>query len=405
MPILSKPKVVVLGAMSKMPVGGMVFITLQYVMGLKRLGFDVYYVEAHARTPSWLMKDEHDDGSALAAAFIAGMMRRFDLGDDRWAFHALHDRGQCYGLSIDELRRVYREAALIFNLHGCTTPRPEHYETNRLVFVGTDPVADEVAVHQGDQKTIDYLAPHSAFFTWGENHGNPDCGVPTSDRFTLVPTRQPIVMDLWEPFHRGPATTFTTIANWNQPWRPVTLNGETYYWSKHLEFLKFVDLPRRRNQGDQDFELALSNLGDDDRTRLLENGWQLRESLDFTMDVDAYRAYIGQSRAEFTVAKDQNIRLRSGWFSDRSASYLACGRPVVTQETGFSNILPTGEGLFAFSTMEEIEEAVERINSDYARQSRAAARIARECFDYRVVLGAMLDHLGCKPAAPAEIER
>jgi hypothetical protein len=408
MPILSKPKVVVLGAMSKMPVGGMVFITLQYVMGLKRLGFDVYYVEAHARTPSMLMKDEHDDASALAAAFIGGMMRRFDLGDDRWAFHALHDRGQCYGMSEEALRRVYREAAFIFNLHGGTIPRPEHYETDRLVYIGTDPVADEVAVHQGVQETIDYLAPHCAFFTWGENHGNADCGVPTSDRFTLVPTRQPIVMDLWAPFHRGPATTFTTIANWNQPWRPVTLNGEVYYWSKHLEFLKFVDLPGR---GDQAFELALSNLGDDDRRRLLENGWQLRESLDFTFDLDTYRAYIGQSRGEFTVAKDQNIRLRSGWFSDRSASYLACGRPVVTQETGFSNILPTGEGLFAFSTMEEIEEAVGRINSDYDRHCRAATRIAREWFDYRVVLGAMLDHLGCRPVASAganasvEIER
>jgi hypothetical protein len=403
MPILSKPKVVVLGAMSKMPVGGIVFITLQYVMGLKRLGFDVYYVEAHARTPKMLMKDEHDDASALAAAFISGMMRRFDLGDDRWAFHALHDRGQCYGMSEEALRRLYREAALIFNLHGGTEPRPEHYETNRLVYVGTDPVADEVAVHHGVQETIDYLEPHCAFFTWGENHGNADCGVPTSDRFKLVPTRQPMVMDLWEPFHRGPAATFTSIANWNQPWRPVTLNGEVYHWSKHLEFLKFVDLPRR--SGDQAFELALSNLGDDDRRRLLENGWQLRESMDFTMDIDAYRAYIGQSRAEFTVAKDQNVRLRSGWFSDRSASYLACGRPVVTQETGFSNILPTGEGLFGFSTMEEIEEAVERINSDYERHCRAATRIARECFDYRVVLGAMLDHLGCKPVAPAEIER
>jgi hypothetical protein len=231
--------------------------------------------------------------------------------------------------------------------------------------------------------------------------------VPTSDRFTLVPTRQPIVMDLWEPFHHGPAATFTTIANWHQPWRPVTLNGEVYYWSKHLEFLKFVDLPRRAgvDGGNQAFELALSNLGDDDRQVLLEHGWQIRESLDFSFDVDAYRAYIGQSRAEFTVAKDQNIRLRSGWFSDRSASYLACGRPVVTQETGFSNILPTGEGLFAFSTMEEGEEAVRRINSDYERHCRAAARIAREWFDYRVVLGEMVDHLGCRPAATAEVAR
>ena len=201
-------------------------------------------------------------------------------------------------------------------------------------------------------------------------------------------------MDLWESFRRGPAATCTTIANWRQPWRTVTLNGEVYHWSKHLEFLKFIDLPRRCNQ---QFELALSSLDEEDRRLLDARGWKIRESLGFTTDVDAYREYIGQSRAEFTVAKDQNIRLRSGWFSDRSASYLACGRPVVTQETGFSNILPTGDGLFAFSTMADIEEAVARINADYARQCAAASRIAREWFDYRVVLPAMLDHLDCAP--------
>jgi hypothetical protein len=395
MHIKAKPKAVVLGSMTKMPVAGIAFLTLQYVIGLKRLGFDTYYVEAHARTPSMLMTNKDDDSSVLAAAFIAEMMRRFDLGDDHWAFHALHADGQCYGQSAEALRRLYDDAAFIFNLHGGTAPRPEHYRTGRLVYIGTDPVEHEVAVHQGVQETIDYLEPHCAFFTWGENHGHADCGVPTSERFSFIPTRQPIVRDLWEPFRRDPADTWTTIANWRQPWRPVTLNGERYYWSKHLEFLKFINLPRRC---DQAFELALSNLDDEDRRRLDAHGWKLRESLAFTRDVDAYRAYIGQSWGEFTVAKDQNIRLRSGWFSDRSASYLACGRPVITQETGFGNILPTGEGLFAFSTMEEIEEAVARVRADYERHSAAASRIAREWFDYRVVLPPMLDHLGCKPA-------
>ncbi len=395
MHITAKPKAIVLGSMSKMPLAGIVFITLQYVIGLKRLGLDVYYVEAHARTPSMLMKDKSDDPSLLAAAFIRSMMRRFDLGDDHWAFHALHADGQCHGLSQEALRRLYDDAAFIFNLHGGTVPRPEHYRTGRLVYVGTDPVEHEVAIHNGVQETIDYLEPHCAFFTWGENHGNADCGVPTSDRFDFIPTRQPIVMDLWEPCRRGPADTFNTIANWHQPWRPVTLNGELYHWSKHLEFLKFIDLPRRC---DQPFELALSSLGDQDRQLLQANGWRVLESLDFTFDLDAYREYIGQARGEFTVAKDQNVRLLSGWFSDRSASYLATGRPVVTQETGFSNILPTGEGLFSFLTMDEIEEAIARINADYDRHAAAASRIAREWFDYRVVLPAMLDHLGYKPA-------
>lgn len=395
MHIKGKQTVVVLGTMSKMPVAGIVFITIQYLIGLKRLGFDVYYVEAHARTPSMFMrKDQRDDASALAAAFIADMMQRFDLGADHWAYHALHGDGRCYGLSEAALKCLYRDAALIFNLHGGTVPRADHYETGRLVYVGTDPVEHEVDVHNGVQQTIEYLEPHCAFFTWGENHGNPDCGVPISDRFRFIPTRQPIVMDLWEPFHRGPADTFTTVGNWRQSWRPVTLNGELYHWSKHLEFLKFIDLPHRCGQP---IELALSSLDADDQRLLDANGWRIRESLGFTTDVDAYREYIGQSRGEFTVAKDQNIRLRSGWFSDRSASYLACGRPVVTQETGFSNILPTGEGLFAFSTMEDIEQALGRINEDYERQCGAAARIAREWFDYRVVLPAMLKHLDCKP--------
>jgi hypothetical protein len=395
MHLRAKPRAVVLGTMSKMPVAGIVFITIQYLLGLKRLGFDVYYVEAHARTPSTFMKDGND-GSIRASAFIDEVMRRFDLGGDRWAFHALHDGDECYGMSKPALTQLYLDAAFILNLHGGTAPRPEHYATGRLVYVGTDPVAHEVEVHDGVQATIDYLAAHSAFFTWGENHGRADCGVPVSDRFELVPTRQPMVLDLWQPFQGGPADTFTTIGNWRQLWRPVSLNGELYHWSKHLEFLKFIELPRRTPQP---FELALSSIEEEDRQLLRSHGWRVRDSLAFTTDVDAYRHYVGQSRGEFTVAKDQNVRLRSGWFSDRSASYLACGRPVVTQETGFSNILPTGDGLFAFSTLEEIEDAIDRINADYAHHAAAALRIAREWFDYRVILPAMLERLDCKPAS------
>jgi len=398
MHVKTKPKVVVLGTMSKMPVAGIVFITVQYLIGLKRLGFDAYYVEAHARTPSMFMTEgDGGNASALAAAFIRDVMRRFDLGEDHWAFQALHDDGTCYGLSEEALARLYRDAALIFNLHGATVPRPEHYETGRLVYIGTDPVAHEVEVHQGVQDTIAYLEPHCAFFTWGENYGNSDCGVPPCDPFEFIPTRQPIVMDLWESFRDGPADAYTTIGNWRQL-RPVTLKGEVYQWSKHDEFLKFIDLPLRSGQR---FELALSSFDNEDHRVLTANGWQVRESLRFTTDLDAYRKYIGGSKGEFTVAKDQNVRLRSGWFSDRSASYLACGRPVITQETGFSNILPTGDGLFAFSTIEDIEDALVRIDRDYARHCAAASKIARECFDYRVVLSAMLDHLASKPA-PAQ---
>ena len=178
MQIATRPKAVVLGLTSKMPLAGMVFITIQYLVGLRRLGFDVYYVEEHGKTPWMLMDGQREGGASVAAEYIAGLMRRFDLGDDRWAFRAPHDRRQCYGLSDDTLTRVLREAAVILNLHGGTVPRPEHAAGGRLVYVGTDPVEVEVALDNGDQAIVDYLTPHCAFFTWGENYGSPDCRVP-----------------------------------------------------------------------------------------------------------------------------------------------------------------------------------------------------------------------------------
>lgn len=392
MHLAPKTKIVLLGTMSKMPVAGIVFMTVQYLVGLKRLGYDPYYVEAHARTPSMLMASASDDSSALAAQFIANVMLRFDLGGDHWAFHALHDDGRCYGMSEVQLNQLYQSAGLILNLHGGTMPLPEHAETGRLVYLGTDPVEVEIDLHHNVRQTIEYLEPHCAFFTWGENYGNPDCRLPVDDRFAFKKTRQPVVIDLWDPFGTGVRHPFTTIGSWRQEWRTVTFEGETYHWSKHHEFLKFLDLPQRTPQV---FELALSSFEPADRVMLEEHGWHVRESLPMSTDIDQYRNYIGQSRAEFTVAKDQNVRLRSGWFSDRSATYLAAGRPVVTQETGFSNILPTGEGLFGFSTTDEAIDAVDRINADYTRHSRAATSIAREYFDHEVVLKRLLDDIGC----------
>jgi hypothetical protein len=184
---------------------------------------------------------------------------------------------------------------------------------------------------------------------------------------------------------------FTTIAGWQQLWRDVTLNGELYRWSKHLEFMKFLDLPSRTSQT---LELALAGCNEDDRRMLEQQGWRIRDASEVSDDIDTYRRYIGGSRAEFTVAKDQNVRLRSGWFSDRSATYLAAGRPVVTQDTGFGNVLPTGRGLFGFSTMDEAVAAIDAINTDYEGHSRAAGELARAYFDSDLVLTRLLKDCG-----------
>ncbi|MGH8542215.1 MAG: glycosyltransferase [Gammaproteobacteria bacterium] len=389
-----RPRVVVLGMMSVMPYGGVVWQTLHYLAGFDRLGFETWYVEAHARTPGHFMLHIGDDGSKGASAFVQRILRPFGFGD-HWAFHAVHSDGRCYGMSETELRQLYGSAEILVNLHGGTMPRPEHVDTGRLVSVDTDPVRLEIELHQKVPESIRFCEAHRAIFSFGENYGGPDCLLPVSDRFRIRPTRQPVVLDFWEPQgqERG---AFTTIANWFQPWRPVKYKGETYQWSKHLEFLKVLDLPKRTRQP---LELALSRCREDHRKLLVDNGWLVRDAmvvsgdLETTCDLDPYRRYITSSRAEFTVAKDQNVRLKSGWFSDRSATYLAAGRPVVTQDTGFGSIFPTGEGLFSFRTVDDALAAIEAINTDYDRQRKAAREIAREYFAHDVVLGQLLDDL------------
>jgi GT2 family glycosyltransferase len=335
------------------------------------------------------MDHELDDSSQKAAEFIDRALRPFGFGD-RWAFQALHEDGGWYGLSESRVRRLCSSAEVLINLHGGTEPLPEHYETGRLVFLETDPVDVQVQLAQGRRETVDYLAPHCAFFSFGENYGRPSCGLPVSSRFDFRPTRQPVVLDFWSggPPHNG---TFTTVANWRQLWRDLEFEGEVYSWSKETEFRKVLDLPRRVGSI---FELALGSTEDEDRRLLVEHGWRLRDPAAISAEPDTYRDYIIASRGEFTVAKDQNVRLLSGWFSDRSATYLAAGRPVVTQDTGFGCALPTGEGLLAFTTLDDAVAAVEAVRSDYDRHSRAAAEIAREHFAAERVLGRLLEDIG-----------
>ncbi len=382
-------KLVLLGMMTRIPVSGVVWQTVHYMLGFERLGYETYYVETHARTPAMLMEHEDDDGSTRAAEFISGVMDRFGFGD-RWAFYGLHDDRRMFGMTRPQLRRLYDSAQLLINLHGGTEPLAELWETDRLVYLETDPVQLQLELAAGVPYTLDFLQPHCAFFTFAENLGAPDSELPVSDRFPLRPTRQPVLVDMWAG-RGGAGERLTTVGNWRQPWRDVTFEGESLSWSKHQEFLRFMDLPSRTSQP---IELALSSYTPEDRQLLTDHGWHVRHALDFSTDADAYRDYIAGSRGEFTVAKEQNVRLRTGWFSDRSATYLAAGRPVISQETGFSNVLPTGEGLFGFDSTDEIVDAIDRINSDYARHSRAAEEIAREYFSHDVVLPRLLEEVG-----------
>ena len=388
-PARRQPRVIVLGMMTRMPVAGVVWQNLHYLLGFERLGYETWYVEANGINPSMFQADESDPGSAAAAAYIGRQLEPFGLGR-QWAYQALHHDGAVYGTSAENLRELYSSADLIINLHGGTEPRPEHYESGRLVYLETDPVALQIELAEGRNSTAEFLEPHSAFFTFGESYGRPGCGLPVDRRFEFKPTRQPVLVDLWDDFP-DPAGSFTTIGSFRQGWRDVTLDGETYSWSKNREWRKVLDLPARTEQR---FEVALSKTREVDRRLLDDHHWIVGDAADLSVDASAYRRFIGGSLAEFTVAKDQNVRLRTGWFSDRSATYLAAGRAVVTQDTGFGNHLPIGEGLFAWRDLDEAADAVAQIAAAPAKQGRAAAAIAREHFEAERVLKQLLAEVG-----------
>jgi hypothetical protein len=381
---VTKPKViVVLGIMGCLPVAGtgVAWNTIQHLVGLRRLGYEVYYVEA---TGIWPYNATTDDCS-FPVTYISTLLSRFGF-QDKWVYVAAHSDGRCYGLSELQLQSLYARADAIINLFGGTVLREEHMGCPIRIYLETDPVVHQIRIANGEQKYIDLVGAHTALCSWGENYGAPDCGVPLG-RLTYKRTRPPVVLDFWEAPCHPAARRFTTIAHWDQSVKDLEYQGERYSWSKHREFLNVLELPRRTTQ---EFTLALA-IDDPAAVELLEShGWFVEDAYEVSQTLDSYRRYLWGSRGEFTVAKDMNVRLRSGWFSERSACYLAAGKPVITQETGFSKFLPTGLGLFAFRSLDDIPPAVEAINSDYQKHSGAAKEIAAEYFDAEKMLRQLL---------------
>jgi hypothetical protein len=376
------PRIVVLGIAAQYPLAGVTWQAIHYLVGLRALGCDVYYVEDSGAPPY----DPASGGIGTAAdanvAFLADVMRRYDFAD-RWAYwDALTDTW--HGRDAAAVRELYRTADAIFNLCGATKLRDEHRQGATICYVETDPIYEQMRVANGEDDAIGFLGSHDVLFTYGELLGTPSCRVPV-ERFTWIPTRPPVVLDLWRPTPEGRA--FASIATWENKGKNVVFRGETYYWSKHLNFLAMIDVPRASGEP---FELAMDPGDDAVRSRLATHGWSLVDPRPVSADVDAYRAYVEGARGEFTVAKDIYVRPRSGWFSDRSVCFLAAGKPVITQETGFSELVPSGEGLMAFSTPEEAVAAVHAVVADWPRHARAARAIAEEYFAAEKVIGAML---------------
>jgi hypothetical protein len=403
---MKKRKLVVAGTMASEPYAGMAWMNMQIAVGLQRLGHDVYYFETTSTWPYDPVRGSRVCDSEYAVPYLARIAERFGMGD-RWAYRRSYLDKEWFGLEAHRAESILAGADAVFNVAGASRFEEENLTTGPLIYFGTDPVYHELAYAAGDAKTREIVNEHQASVTYGENIGQPGCAIPPLPHLRAR-TRQPVLLDEWIA---GPPArpTFTTVGNWKQDGRDIMFGGEKYLWSKHHEFLKFIELPHLVNaelelasnlsgplsipDGPEDVVKGLG-MDDDARVTLLKNGWKLVSATEFSLDPSPYREYIQESRAEFTVARDLNVRLRSGWFSERSACYLAAGRPVITQDTGFGTVLPTGEGLFAFNTMDEVLAAFNEVQGDYERHSRAARCIAEDYFRAETVLAKLLDDVG-----------
>jgi hypothetical protein len=366
-------KVLVAGIIARHPFGGVAWCSLMYLLGLRDLGCDVFYVEDTGEC----VYDPDRDTRALepdhGLRHIQSVLEPFGLGD-RWTF--VNYDGSYHGAGRERLREFCRGADLFLNLSGGSWFwRDEYRAIPRKAFIDSDPAFTQLAIAKAEPWYVEFFRGFDTLFTFGANVGAPDNAIPTGD-FRWHHTWQPVVGRLWRgtrPAH----DRFTTVMTWQiESFTDVGGN-------KDHEFVKVLDLPSR--VGDR-FRLAVNG-----PHHLLEaHGWRTVRAMETSRGLWDYRAFIQDSRGEFSVAKQTYVATRSGWFSDRTECYLAAGRPAVVQDTGWSGHLPHGAGLLPFTTPEEAEDALRRVDGDWERQARAASAIARECFEADRVLPSLL---------------
>jgi hypothetical protein len=380
-------RIVVCHFVGQMPLAGIAWQAVQYIVGLEQLGWEVWYVEDHGANPYDPRENSVVMECGYNVEFVRRMMERHGLGD-RWAYwDAIND--VYHGIGREQVRELYRTSDALINLCGSVRLRDEHMACPVRIMVDTDPVYEQIKYAKSDPGARDYLDAHTHFFTYGENVGGPGwivplCGVPWQ------PTRPPVVLDLW-PFDARQPDCWTTIATWENRGKNIEFEGETYVWSKHVNFLRFLDVPRRAGGC---FRMAMLPPTEAVDREVAGAGWQLTDPRPVSAGMDEYADFIRGSRGEFTVAKDIYVRPNSGWFSDRSVCYLASGRPVVTMGTGASRFYPSGQGFIEYSTVDEAVAAIEAVAADYPRHSRAARDLAGEYFGSADVLGGLAKAAG-----------
>jgi hypothetical protein len=382
----TRGSIIVAGSVAQRPgLGGHTWQFLQYLLGLKKIGWDVLLVD---RLEPQMCTDVAGEPAAFKdsvnLAYFLDVMKRFGLDEQ---FSLNYNRGEKYiGKSRADVIEQTKAADCLINVMGFLDDAEILSAAPVRVFLDTDPGFSQMWFDLG---LADLFRGHDKYMTIAENMGQPDCGIPTCG-LNWITWRQPVVLNEWPVTHRNDGR-FTSIGSWRGPYAPVDYHGATYGLRVH-EFRKFAALPRMI---DQTFEIALDIDAVEvrDIDLLTGNGWHIADPKKITATPETYRQYIQHSKAEFMATKNMYVATRSGWFSERSICYLASGKPVLAQDTGFSRNYPTGAGLIAFSTLEEARNGVAEIAADYEKHCRAARDIAEEYFDSGKVLKALIDKL------------
>lgn len=396
----SKLRIVVGGYLGLLPAGGVVWDYLQYPLGFAELGHDVYYIEDTGLWP--IFQESNEDQSAKRnVAHLRRVMESFDLAD-RWAYRDAVS-GQSFGLSERQVQDVCKSADVFVNVSCASQAREEYERIPHRILIDSDPMFTQMRLEApelfpaGNPKLREVVAGYTHLFSFGENIGQSDCLVPNCG-FEWMPTRQPICLDHWpvQPIVSAASDPhgYSTVMNWSAE-RELKFAGKRW-GQKNMEWNRLMKIPTQIDACE--FTVAVTTtVNNDDGFPLQaakDNGWRVLDPQKHVPDWDSYRQFIQHSQGELSVAKQTYVQSQSGWFSCRSACYLAAGRPVVTQDTGWSNNIPTGKGLFAFTEPNQAIDAVRAIESNPKRHSTAARELAVEYFDARQVLANLLAKIG-----------
>ncbi len=402
-------KIIVTGQIARYPLGGVTWDWLNYILGFRKLGHEVHYFEDG---PKWLYNPMKHSVmiSDYNVTYLKKVMGEFGF-DSQWTYLSRGgsiESSKIYGNK--NIQEIFQSADIIFNIAGSTNMQlltKEFPMKNgvKKVFIDGDPMINQMKILNDGSDNI-VTNSHDLFFTYAENIGKKDCKIPRIKDVKWMTTRFPVHLPSWSAQSKNKTDTFTTISNW-QSYKGYTFNGQKYSGSKSTEFLKFFDIPKITGQK---MEIALAadtekkenivhgkklkNMtwlrNKNNLEKMEKAGWKITDPLKISKDWNSYKKYIEGSYGEWSVAKNAYVKAHTGWFSCRSACYLASGKPVILEDTQFSKFIRTGKGLFSFKNKNEALHAINEIHKNYEYHCAEARNIAEKYFDSDKVLRDML---------------